>query len=97
MTSVPFVQDLYAIGYDPAKIVNTIHAPFEEYRGRIEPESGALYETVVSLAGKAQAGVILGILEGEALAACVRAVPRANALPNLKPDVNVINIPKVGI
>jgi ribosomal protein S18 acetylase RimI-like enzyme len=80
VNKTPLVHDLRAIGYDPVKIVSTIHAAFEEYRGRIEPESGALSETVVSLFGKAHAGIIFGILDDEILAACVRATPKANAL-----------------
>jgi ribosomal protein S18 acetylase RimI-like enzyme len=80
MAEPALVQDLFAIGHDPREIVEAIHAAFEGYRGKIQPESGALRETVESLAAKAKTGIVLGVLDGPQVIACVRVTPKGEAL-----------------
>jgi ribosomal protein S18 acetylase RimI-like enzyme len=80
MTDPVVVQDLFSIGFDPGEIVATIHAAFEEYRGKLKPESGALSETVESITDKSRKGSILGIVEGGRLVACVCTVPKGEML-----------------
>jgi ribosomal protein S18 acetylase RimI-like enzyme len=80
MDNDPLVEDLLAIQRDPREIIRTIHAAFEAYRGKLQPESGALCETVASLAGKAGHGVVLGVIADQRVAACVCAVPSGESL-----------------
>ncbi|MDA9975709.1 hypothetical protein N9F34_02640 [Alphaproteobacteria bacterium] len=54
----------------------TIHAVSEGYRGKIQPEFSALLETVESLTTKAKTDIILGVLDGPQVIACVCAGPR---------------------
>jgi len=74
------VQDLFTISHDPRDIVATIHAAFEEYRGVLNPKSGALRETVESITAKARKGVVLGIIEDNRVAACVCATVKDGML-----------------
>lgn len=80
MDSDPLVQDLFAIRRDPREILETIHAAFGEYRGRLRPESGAFRETVESLTDRAKIGVVLGIIADQRVAACVSAVTKGKSL-----------------
>jgi ribosomal protein S18 acetylase RimI-like enzyme len=80
MTEQVDVQDLFAVNHDPRDIVATIHAAFEEYRGVLKPESGALGETVESITAKAENGVILGIVKDQHVAACVCATVKDGLL-----------------
>lgn len=80
MTERIEVLDLFAIDHDPRDIVATIHAAFEEYRGVLAPESGALRETVESITAKASKGVVLGIVVDREVAACVGATLKNDLL-----------------
>jgi len=80
MTEHIEVQDLFAIDHDPGDIVATIHAAFDEYRGVLAPESGALRETVDSIIAKARKGVVLGIVVDRRVAACVCATLKNDLL-----------------
>lgn len=74
------VQDLTAIQYDPSEIVATIHAAFEEYRGKLEPESGALSENVDSVMARSVKGPVFGIVREGHLVACVCTAPKGDML-----------------
>ena len=57
-----------------------IHAAFEQYRGVIRPESGALSETVESLAARLETGMLLAVEQGGRIVACTFAQPKGDAL-----------------
>lgn len=71
--------------YDPARddlaeAVALVHRAFEEYRGRLAPESGALAETVESVAARLDKQRLLLAEDDGRISGCVFLTPKGDAL-----------------
>lgn len=56
---------------DAPPLLELIHAAFEQYRGRLDPPSGAHTETDASIARKLQAGGAVVAVDSDQLVGCV--------------------------
>src|SRR5262249_22010133 len=63
---------------DAVAITALIHRAFEQYRGRLSPESGALSETVESIRAAMDGGTILVAVTGERIGGCVSVRRKAD-------------------
>lgn len=60
-----------ALAEEAAAIAALIHPAFEQYRGRLQPESGALSESAGTIAASMASGTILVAFRAERLVGCV--------------------------
>ena len=59
-----------ATSADAPALLALVHAAFEEYRGRLEPPSGAHAETAASIRRKLDAGGAMVAVEGDVFVGC---------------------------
>jgi len=76
----PEIEVRFAARAESAAVAELIHAAFEEYRGRLEPESGALRETAETTAAAFADHAIIVAETGGRLAGCVLATRRGGEL-----------------
>jgi predicted N-acetyltransferase YhbS len=70
----------FAAPTESAGITELIHAAFAEYRGRLEPESGALRETAETIAAAFPDHTVIVAETGGRLVGCVLATRQGEAL-----------------